>query len=204
MTAQPMVHLVDDDAAIRDALAWLLRSHGLACRAWADAESFLADYRADMRGCLILDIRMRAMTGLELHDHLRQLGCPMPVIFLTGHGDVPQAVAALKKGAYDFLEKPFDDQALVERIHQALARDAEIHAQGRQREGIRERLEQLTERERAITRRVLTGKLNKQIADELEIAVRTVEVHRAHVFEKMGVKSAVELARLLGEHGLDI
>ncbi len=193
----PLAHLVDDDAAMRDALAWLLRSRGVETRAWDCAETFLADYRPDMRGCLVLDIRMRDMTGLELFDHLLALGCAMPVIFLTGHGEVPQAVKSLKKGAFDFLEKPFDDNELADRVIEALGRDAENRASGQASGEVQKRLANLTQREREVMNAVLAGKMNKVIADELNIAMRTVEVHRAHVFEKMGVRSAVELTRLL-------
>lgn len=196
----PLAHLVDDDEAMRDALAWLLRSRGVDSRAWDSAEGFLADYVPDMTGCLVLDIRMRAMTGLELFDRLREQGCRMPVIFLTGHGDVPQAVQALKNGAFDFLEKPFDDNQLADRVIEALARDAECRASNRADDDRDARLCSLTVREKEVMERILAGKLNKVIADELNISMRTVEVHRAHIFEKMGVKSAVELARRLSEN----
>jgi two-component system response regulator DctR len=199
-TVHPLAHLVDDDEAIRDALAWLLRSRGVECRAWDSAEAFLADYGADMTGCLVLDIRMRAMTGLELFDRLRELGCTMPVIFLTGHGDVPQAVQALKTGAFDFMEKPFDDNQLADRVIEALARDAECRASSQAGDERDARLCSLTTREREVMERILAGKLNKVIADELSISMRTVEVHRSHIFEKMGVKSAVELARRLSDN----
>jgi two-component system response regulator DctR len=195
----PLAHLVDDDEAMRDALAWLLRSRGVESRAWDSAEGFLADYAPDMTGCLVLDIRMRAMTGLELFDRLREQGCRMPVIFLTGHGDVPQAVQALKNGAFDFLEKPFDDNQLADRVIEALARDAECRASNKADNDREARLCSLTGREREVMDRILAGKLNKVIADELNISMRTVEVHRAHIFEKMAVKSAVELARKLSE-----
>ncbi|NTV96617.1 MAG: response regulator transcription factor [Thiobacillus sp.] len=194
-----IAHIVDDDEAMRDALAWLLRSRGVDCRAWASAEAFLADYRAGLAGCLVLDIRMHAMTGLELFDRLRELGCHMPVIFLTGHGDVPQAVQALKNGAFDFLEKPFDDNQLADRVIEALARDAEQRASGQASDDLKARLASLSAREQEVMAHILAGKLNKVIADEMNIAMRTVEVHRAHIFEKMGVKSAVELARRLAE-----
>jgi two-component system response regulator DctR len=195
-----IAYLVDDDEAIRDALTWLLRSRGISARAWDSAEAFLADYQADMAGCLVLDLRMRAMTGLELFDRLLALGCRLPVIFLTGHGDVPQAVQALKRGAFDFLEKPFDDNELADRVIEALALDARRRARGQQSGAVQERLDRLTAREKEVMHGILAGKLNKVIADELGIAMRTVEVHRAHLFEKMGVKSAVELARLLAEN----
>lgn len=195
-----IAHLVDDDEAIRDALTWLLRSRGIASRAWESAESFLADYRPGMRGCLVLDIRMQAMSGLELFDRLLTQGCRMPTLFLTGHGDIPLAVQALKKGAFDFVEKPCDNNALVARILEALHTDAERNAAG-SANSVTERLDSLTQREREVMEGILAGKYNKIIAGELNIAMRTVEVHRARVFEKMGVKSAVELAQLLAGHG---
>ena len=195
------VFLVDDDAAIRDALAWLLRTRGIASRTFASAEALLADYSADWAGMLVLDIRMDGMSGSALFDELRARGCRLPVIFLTGHGDVPLAVNALKGGAFDFIEKPFNDNELVDRIASAL----EIDAARRQCEagdaGTSARLATLTEREREVMQRILAGKLNKVIADELDIAMRTVEVHRARIFAKMGVRSAVELARRLAADG---
>jgi two-component system response regulator DctR len=195
----PIAHLVDDDDAMRDALAWLLRSRGVESRAWDSAERFLADYSPDMAGCLVLDIRMRAMTGLELFDRLLALGCRMPAIFLTGHGDVPQAVQTVKKGAFDFLEKPYDDNRLANRVIDAMTLDSQRRAAEQAGDGLRARLSSLTTREKEVMDRILAGKLNKVIADELAISMRTVEVHRAHVFEKLGVKSAVELARRIAE-----
>ena len=191
------VHLVDDDEAIRDALTWLLRSRGIKPRAWASAEAFLADYRPDMRGCLVLDIRMEVMSGPELFDRLGQMGCRMPTIFLTGHGDIPLAVESLKRGAFDFIEKPCHDNRLVDRVLEALALDAEHSDREASRLTTRERLQSLTGREREVMDALLAGKLNKIIAADLDIAMRTVEVHRARVFEKMGVRSAVELSQLL-------
>jgi two-component system response regulator DctR len=196
---RPQAFLVDDDDAIRDALSWLLKSRGIASQAWASAEEFLTDYRGDMSGCLILDIRMTGMTGIELYDQLLALGCSMPAIFLTGHGDVPLAVKALKRGAFDFIEKPFNDNELADRVLAAL----EIEKSRRRRDGdiamLEAALASLTEREREVMSLVLAGKLNKIIADELQIAMRTVEVHRARIFEKMGVRSAVELAQRLSQ-----
>lgn len=190
-------YLVDDDDAIRDALTWLLRSRGIQSQCWDSAEAFLADYRAEMSGCLILDMRMVGMTGLELFDRLLERGCAMPVIFLTGHADVPLAVAALKRGAFDFIEKPFNDNELADRVIQALQLEGHRRSRSADRLRIEERLATLTEREREVMARILAGKLNKVIADELQIAMRTVEVHRARIFEKMGVRSAVELAQQL-------
>jgi two-component system response regulator DctR len=169
-----IAHLVDDDEAIRDALSWLLRSRGIASKAWDSAEAFLADYRDDMRGCLVLDVRMGAMSGPELYAQLRARGCRMPGIFLTGHGDVPQAVDAIKKGAFDFIEKPFNDNELVDRIIAALQADAERASVAATAATIEARLASLTVREREVMERVLAGKFNKVIADELNIAMRTV------------------------------
>jgi len=192
-----IARLVDDDAAIRDALAWLLRSRGVHSMAWNSAEAFLADYRDDMHGCLILDIRMTGMSGPELFDRLLERGCRMPTIFLTGHGDVPKAVEAIKKGAFDFIEKPFNDNDLADRVFDAFRIDAERSTVAASAATLEARLALLTSREREVMERILAGKFNKVIADELSIAMRTVEVHRSRVFEKMGVRSAVELAGLL-------
>ncbi len=191
------VHIVDDDEAIRDALSWLLQSRDVQAETWESAEAFLRAWTPAMAGCLLLDIRMEGMTGVELFDRLRDRGCRLPVIFLTGHGDVPIAVSALKKGARDFVEKPFNDNELVDRIIDALAFDAEQRAREAGQASVAARLATLTQRERQVMDLVVAGKLNKVIADDLGISMRTVEVHRAHVFEKMGVKTAVELARLL-------
>jgi two-component system response regulator DctR len=191
------VHVVDDDEAIRDALAWLLKSRGLAARAWGSAEAFLADWSPALEGCAVLDVRMDGMSGLELFERLLAAGSRLPVIFLTGHGDVPLAVAALKRGAFDFVEKPFNDNDLVDRIEAAFRREAEQREEHQTRADVAGRVEALTERERQVMERILAGDYNKQIADVLGIAIRTVEVHRARVFEKMGVRSAVELAQLI-------
>lgn len=180
--SKAIAHLVDDDAAIRDALAWLLRSRGVASVAWASAEDFLAAYSSDMRGCLVLDVRMQGMSGTELFTRLLGLGCRMPAIFLTGHGDVPLAVAAIKNGAFDFIEKPFNDNELADRVIAAIRVDTERTEEVTTAATIGARLAQLTTREREVMELVLAGKFNKVIADRLNIAMRTVEVHRARVF----------------------
>jgi two-component system response regulator DctR len=197
--SQALAHIVDDDEAIRDALTWLFRTRQVACRAWESAEAFLEAWQPDWRGCIVLDIRMREMSGLECFEALREQGNSLPVIFLTGHGDVPMAVGALKKGAFDFLEKPVDDNALVDRVIRALAADARRQASEASQATVATRIAQLTPRELEVMRLVLAGKFNKVIADELNISMRTVEVHRSRVFEKMGVRSAVELAQLLAQ-----
>jgi two-component system response regulator DctR len=195
----PTVHVVDDDDAIRDALAWLLRSRGLPARLWPSAEAFLAEYGEAMRGCIVLDVRMDGMSGFELFERLLSAGSRLPVIFLTGHGDIPLAVAALKRGAFDFVEKPLNDNDLVDRIAAAFRHEESSRRERETEADVTGRLEALTQRERQVMERVLAGDYNKQIADALGIAVRTVEVHRARVFEKMGVRSAVELAQLLAQ-----
>lgn len=191
-----VAHIVDDDEAIRDALSWLFKSRHVASRAWPSAEAFLSDWREDLRGCLVLDVRMSGMSGLQLFDLLCERGSRLPVIFLSGHGDIPLAVAAVKKGAFDFVEKPFNDNELVDRVIRAMASDVTRKTAPPGAE-VAARLALLTPREQDVMERVLAGKYNKVIADELDIAMRTVEVHRARIFEKMGVKSAVELARLI-------
>ncbi|MBS0346260.1 MAG: response regulator transcription factor [Proteobacteria bacterium] len=193
----PLAHIVDDDEAIRDALTWLFRTKEVASAEWDSAEEFLAAWQPDWRGCIVLDIRMREMSGLECFDVLQERGNTLPVIFLTGHGDVPMAVSALKKGAFDFLEKPFEDNALVDVVIRALANDAKRQASQATQVSVTNHLALLTPREQEVMNLVLAGKFNKVIADELNISMRTVEVHRARVFEKMGVRSAVELAQLL-------
>ena len=208
----PIVYLVDDEDVVRDALAWLLRSRRLLSEGFASAEAFealLDTNAAHARGewpgapsCLLLDVRMPGTSGLVLFERLVERGllAALPVIFLTGHGDVPTAVAAVKRGAFDFVEKPFSDNALVDRIELALKRSETAIRQRLQHGALQVRLAELTERERDVMRLVVAGRPNKLIADELQISVRTVEVHRSRVFEKMEVKSAVDLANLLREH----
>ena len=194
-------HIIDDDEAIRDALQWLLKTRGVTCETWASAEAFLEAWSPDWRGCVVLDIRMGGMSGLECFDALRARQNRLPVIFITGHGDVPMAVSALKNGAFDFIEKPFNDSDLVAVVHKALERDTERCETDAVRATVRERLSLLTAREREVMEQILEGKYNKVIADELGISMRTVEAHRSRVFEKMEVRSAVELAQLLKDGG---
>jgi two-component system response regulator DctR len=202
----PMVYLVDDEEVLRDALAWLLRSRRLLSDPYPGAEAFLAMVDTQRSGdwprapsCLLLDVRMPGMSGLALFDVLiaRRLTAALPVIFLTGHGDVPTAVAAVKRGAFDFVEKPFSDNALVDRIELALAASRRHLETARAQHQVALARAELTDREREVMALVIAGKPNKLVADALGISVRTVEVHRARVFDKMGVKSAVELANLL-------
>ncbi len=202
--APATVYVVDDDAGVREALAWLLRSRRLISEPFDSAEAFDAHVGRDgfqvrEPSCVLLDVRMGGMSGLAMFEKLIGYGLlpMMPVIFLTGHADVPTAVDAVKRGAFDFCEKPFSDNALVDRIEQALARSAQGLAERHQSSHLQARLAGLTERERDVMRLVVGGLPNKLVADQLDISVRTVEVHRARVFDKMGVKSAVELANLL-------
>lgn len=210
----PVVYLVDDEEVVRDALAWLLRTRRLLSEGFGGAEPFWQHLQAQRAAlgetgwpaapsCLVLDVRMPGTSGLELFERLADAGVlpRLPVIFLTGHGDVPTAVAAVKRGAFDFVEKPFSNNALVDRIEQALQRSAAALQDRRDRGRLAQRIAGLTEREVEVMRLVVAGQANKRIADELGISVRTVEVHRARVFEKMDVKSAVELANLLREQG---
>jgi two-component system, LuxR family, response regulator DctR len=197
------VFIVDDDAGVREALAWLLRSRRLLSASYASAEEFEAMLEAGFRPgpacCLLLDVRMPGMSGLALFEKIAERGLvdAMPVIFLTGHADVPTAVDMVKRGAFDFCEKPFSDNALVDRVEEALRRSAEVLAAQRRKGALQGRVAELTERERDVMNLVARGMPNKLIADQLAISVRTVEVHRSRVFDKMEVKSAVELANLL-------
>ena len=194
-TPEQVVYVVDDDEALRDSLVWLLESQGFRVEAHASAEDFLEAWQPEFNGCLLLDVRMPGLSGLELHERLRARYCTLPIIFITGHGDVPMAVAALKKGAVDFIEKPFDDTELLRLVTQCLAREQESRARRRQDAEVARRLDQLTQREREVLDLIITGKLNKQIADVLGISIKTVEVHRARVMEKMGAQSLAELVQ---------
>lgn len=210
-TLNACVYIVDDDASVREAMAWLLRSRRLMSETFDSAESFAAMLKENFpgtsqflprqAGCILLDVRMPGQSGLALFESLLMNGLAKawPVIFLTGHADVPTAVDSVKRGAFDFCEKPFSDNALVDRVEQALALSKQYLANQQLSAGLASRLADLTERERDVMHLVVEGLPNKLIADQLDISVRTVEVHRSRVFEKMNVKSAVELANLLRE-----
>ena len=194
------VYLLDDEAAVLDALGFLLVSRGLTVRTFASGQSLLAAVDATpppLAGVFLLDIRMEPMSGLHVFDELAARGLRNPVLFLSGHGDIPMAVEALKNGAFDFLEKPYSDNALGDRVAQALAVDAAMRQTDARAGERRARLASLTEREHEVMLRVAAGKLNKVIADELHVSVRTVEVHRARVYAKLGVRSAAEVATVL-------
>ena len=189
------IYVVDDDEALRDSLLWMLESNGYRALGFDCAEAFLAAHRPGMAGCLVLDVRMPGMSGLELFEELRARLCPLPVVFVTGHGDVPMAVLALKKGASDFIEKPFNDKEMLALIEQCLVRERETRERLRQEADAARRLAQLTGREREVLDLIVAGRLNKQIADDLGISIKTVEVHRARVMEKMQANSLAELVQ---------
>ncbi len=195
-----IVYLLDDEAAVLDAIGFLLGSRGLTVRAFASGAELLAAVDATPRpltGVFLLDVRMEPMSGLRVFEELSARRLRNPVLFLSGHGDIPMAVEALKHGAFDFLEKPYSDNALADRIEQALAVDSAMHRTDARSAERAARLASLTERERDVMQRVAAGRLNKVIADELSVSVRTVEVHRARVYAKLGVRSAAEVATLL-------
>lgn len=201
MSATPaMVFVVDDDAGVRASIRLLLRSVGIAATPMASAREFLDHFDPAQPGCLVLDIRMPGMSGLELQQQLNLRGAIIPVLFITGHGDVPMAVEAMRQGAIDFLQKPFRDQDLIDRIQKALARDRENRAALQQHEHIRRRVDALTARERQVLELLTQGKPNKVMAMELGISQRTVEIHRAHVMEKLGVRSVAQLVRMMLDH----
>ena len=191
------VFVVDDDDAVRESLVFLMKSIGLKAESFSSAQAFLDSYNAARAGCLVLDIRMPGMSGLELQDKLIQMGSILPIIFITGHGDVPMAVKAIKAGAADFVQKPFRDQELIDRIREVLEEDSHARAEKLQRTEILRRMETLTEREREVMGQVVDGKANKVVAIDLNVSQRTVEIHRANVMEKMKARSLAQLVRLV-------
>ena len=194
---EPKVHIVDDDDAMRDSLKWLLESRGLEVELYTSGDAFLAAFNSGFCGCLVLDVRMPGMNGMDLYEQLKARNSTLPVIFIAGHGDVPMAVAALKKGAADFIEKPFNDQDMLRLIESCLKQDRAAAAKRAENASVAQRLESLTQREREVLGLIVAGKLNKQIADELGISIKTVEVHRSRVMEKMGASSVAELVQLV-------
>jgi two-component system response regulator FixJ len=193
----PTIFVVDDDEGVRNSLRFLLKSVGLATRTHASAGEFLESYEPQQPGCLVLDVRMPGMSGLELQQQLNLRGAVIPVIFITGHGDIPMAVEAMQQGAFDFLQKPFRDQDLIDRIQRALERDARSRTALAQHERIRERFAVLTAREREVLALMARGKPNKVMAADLGVSQRTVEIHRARVMEKSGAASLAQLVRMV-------
>jgi len=193
---QPTAYVVEDDESIRTLWRWLMESNGIAVRTFANAADFIAEYRAGSPGCLILDLRLPGMSGRELQDYLKAKGIAIPIVFVTAHGDVRTAVTALKEGAVDFIEKPFSYLQALATVRKAFERDAEDRARSARHALVAGRIAALTDREREVLRCVMAGKPNKLIADELAISVKTVEVHRAKLMEKMAVDSVAELVQL--------
>jgi FixJ family two-component response regulator len=197
MTASPVVMVVDDDAGVRNAMRTLLKSVGIQSTLYSSAQEFLAAYQPAQPGCLVLDIRMPGMNGLELQQALNLSGAVIPVIFMSGHADIPMAVEAMQHGAFDFLQKPFRDQDLLDRIQRAIVKDGELRKSLGEHTRIRSHLESLTPREREVLDLMTQGKQNKAIAQVLDVSPRTIEIHRARVMEKMGAQSVAELVRMM-------
>ena len=194
---QVTVFVIDDDEAVRNSLRLLLKSVGLPVKMFGSAKEFLPSYDPHQPGCMVLDIRMPGMSGLELLQQLNLRGATIPVVFITGHGDIPMAVEAMQNGAFDFLQKPFRDQDLIDRVQRALERDASTRAQLKATDKIREHLDTLTPREREVLELVTAGKPNKVMAADLGVSQRTIEIHRARVMEKMQARSLAQLVRMV-------
>ena len=203
LPAAPVVHVVDDDASFRKSLLRLLKAHGFAAQAYDSALDFLKSGLAARTGCIVLDIRMPGLSGLDLQAELAKAECAMPVIFLTGHGDIPMSVQAMKKGAVDFLTKPVDEDNLLMAVRNALSRNAKHLRERDEIEAVRARIQALTERELEVMKHVIAGELNKQIGDRLGVVEKTIKVHRVRVMEKMGVPSVAELVRLCALAGIE-
>jgi RNA polymerase sigma factor (sigma-70 family) len=198
---KPTIFVVDDDEGVRNSLRFLLKSVGHSATTLASATEFLSTYQPDQPGCLVLDVRMPGLSGLELQQQLNLRGAIIPVIFITGHGDIPMAVEAMQHGAFDFLQKPFRDQDLIDRIQRALAADEKNRASLRERDRVRARLDSLTPREREVLDLMMRGKPNKVMAAELGLSQRTVEIHRARVMEKTDASSLAQLVRMVMDSG---
>lgn len=192
---QPVIYVVDDDAAVRDSIQLLMQSVGLVSAGFENAQEFLAGFDPNALCCILLDIRMPGMSGLQLQKELQSQGCCQPIIFITGHGDVPMAVQAMRDGAADFIQKPFRDQDLIDRIQEVLDQAGTVRDAARDLVELRRCFEQLTDREVMVFDLVATGHVNKQIAFELGVSTRTVELHRANVIEKLGAKNVSQLVR---------
>jgi two-component system response regulator FixJ len=192
---EPIVYVVDDDASIRELIAWLMKREGICVETFANARDFLAAWRDRGPGCLVLDLYMPGMSGLELQQYLIDHGVSIPMIFLSGRADVPKAVHAVKSGAVDFIEKPFDYRRIVEVVRESLRRDAQARPQRERGREAARRLATLSQREREVLERVCAGRTNREIAEDLAISVKTVEAHRAHIMEKLEVGSLAELVQ---------
>ena len=193
---QAITYVIDDDKAVRESLRWLIESVGLSVETYESAQEFLSTFHDDTPGCIVLDVRMPDMSGLELQEYLAARHVQMPIIIITGHGDVPMAVRALKGGAVDFIEKPFNDQALLDRIQHALQDNRESRSRMAELDQARKGLAQLTKREHEVLERVINGESSKRIAADLSLSTKTVEAHRAKIMQKLHVKSVAELVRV--------
>lgn len=202
MEPDKLVFVVDDDAPLRDSLADLLRSVGLRVETFASAQEFLQSKRPDVPSCLVLDVRLKGLSGLDLQKRLIEADIEIPIIFITGHGDIPMAVQAMKAGAVEFLRKPFRDQDLLDAVQQALERDRKAREQRAEIAELRSRFDSLTPREREVMALVAAGLLNKQVAGELGTSEASVKVHRQHVMEKIGADSLAELVRMADKIGI--
>jgi len=190
------VYIVDDDEAVRDSLRWLLEANGYRVRAYQSAEHFLEEYEPEQVGVLIADVRMPGMSGLELQEQLLARKAPLPIVFITGHGDVPMAVSTMKKGAVDFLEKPFNESDLREIVARMLEQASQRVSQAQAQRDHEAMLARLTAREQQVLERIVAGRLNKQIADDLGISIKTVEAHRANIMEKLEVTTVADLMKV--------
>ncbi len=193
--AEPTVYVIDDDESIRELLTWLMKRNAIRVEAFPNARSFLKTYRPGAPGCLVLDLYMPGMSGLDLQQYLKETGIEMPVIFLSGRADVPKAVAAVKSGAIDFIEKPFDYRQIVELVRECIRRDADSRVGREEARRRAERLATLSQREREVLEHVIAGKVNRLIAEEMAISIKTVEAHRARIMEKLAVNSVAELVQ---------
>ena len=198
--ATSTIFIVDDDEAVRDSLRWLLEANGYRVRAFSGAEEFLQAYDPEQVGVLIVDVRMPGMSGLELQEALIARQAPLPIVFITGHGDVPMAVSTMKKGAVDFLEKPFNESDLRDIVARMLEDAAERVAQARAKRDQEAVLSRLTAREQQVLERIVAGRLNKQIAGDLNISIKTVEAHRANIMEKLEVTTVADLMKIALTH----
>lgn len=202
LAQKPTVYLVEDDDAVRSALELLMLSAELPCRTFASGKAFLEAYEDTWTGCVVTDMRMPGLSGLDLQERIAELAWPLPVIIITGHGDVPAAVRAMKQGALDFLEKPFSDQVLLDAVLKAIDRDLQAREVHSEADALRALVASLTDREREVMRGVVAGNPNKIIADDLHLSIKTVEFHRANVMSKLGVSSVADLVRLALQAGL--
>jgi FixJ family two-component response regulator len=203
LSAEPIVYVVDDDAAVRDSLEIFLRAAGFKTKTYADPLAFFAEQEQAQAGCLILDLHLPTLSGLHLQEQLSAAGSPLPIIFITGHGDIPTAVQAMKVGAFEFIEKPFSQTLLLESIQRAFALNLHKRQVLERRQNIDERLATLTPRENEVLQRIIDGKASKLIAAELTLSQRTVEIYRSNIMQKMRAKSVAHLVRLFSGGGLD-